>query len=217
MADAVWDLSTSPPVGRRQQLQSDIVELLDEFEDETIGAVDVSALTGRLLEVIHRNHLFLPPGASLLLRMLGELEGTAKRVNPSFDLFALIQPFAERAARRRIAPRRAWQHLQRGAREWHQLARALPRDLNELMQRMRSGTFSVHLVHRRLDRVVNRLVLGLLASSLLLGSSLLWSLKAAPLVGGVSLLGAAGYGVAMLMGLKLFRDVLRSERRSVDS
>jgi ubiquinone biosynthesis protein len=211
MTDAVWDLSTAPPISRRQQLQSDIVELLDDYEEETVGAVDVSALTGSLLAIIHRNHLFLPPGASLLLRMLGELEGTAKLVNPSFDLFALIQPFAERAARRRLAPRRAWLQMQRDGREWHRLARAFPRDLNELLQRVRSGTFSVHLEHRRLDRVVNRLVLGLLTSSLLLGSSLLWSMHAVPLVRGVSLLGAAGYAVAVLMGLRLFREIGRSE------
>jgi ubiquinone biosynthesis protein len=214
MTDAVWDLSTSPPVSRRQQLQSDIVELLDEYEEETIGAVDVSALTGGLLDVIHRNHLCLPPGASLLLRMLGELEGTSKLVNPSFSLFELIQPYAERAVRRRFAPRRGWRQMQRNAREWYRLARAFPSDLNALLQRMRSGTFSVHLEHRRLDPIVNRLVLGLLTSSLLLGSSLLWSMHAVPLVRGVSLLGATGYFVAVLMGLRLFRAIRQSEHKT---
>jgi ubiquinone biosynthesis protein len=213
MTDAVCDLSTSPPIGRRQQLHGDIVELLDDYAEEALGAVDVAALTSSLLEIIHRNRLFLPPAASLLLRMLGTLEGTAKLVNPSFDLFELIQPYADRAARRRFAPRRAWLQIQRDVREWHRLARSFPRDLNELLQRMRSGTFSVHLEHRRLDPVVNRLVLGLLTSSLLLGSSLLWSMRAAPIVRGVPLLGAAGYAVAVLMGLRLFGEIRRSERK----
>jgi ubiquinone biosynthesis protein len=106
--------------------------------------------------------------------------------------------------------------MQRDAREWHRLARAFPRDLNELLQRMRSGAFSVHLEHRRLDPVVNRLVLGLLTSSLLLGSSLLWSMNAMPLIRGVSLPGVVGYAVAVLMGLRLFGAIRRSERAPED-
>jgi ubiquinone biosynthesis protein len=211
MADVVWDLSTSPPPSGRQELQSDIAELLADSADETIGGVDMSALVNSMSELIHQNHLFLPPGASLMLRMLGQLEGTAKLVNPSFTLFELIKPYARKAAARRFAPRRGRLQMQRSAREWHRLARALPYDLNEVLQRLRAGTFSLHLDHRRLDPVVNRLVLGLLTSSLFLGSSLLWSTDAPPIVRGVSLLGAAGYALAFLMGLGLFRTIRRSE------
>ena len=73
-----------------------------------------------------------------------------------------------------------------------------------------AGTFSVHLDHRRLDPVVNRLVLGLLTSSLLLGSSLLWSLHAEPLVKGVSLFGAIGGGLSHLVRVRILP---RSGRR----
>jgi ubiquinone biosynthesis protein len=62
-----------------------------------------------------------------------------------------------------------------------------------MLASVRAGTLSMHVDHRRLDPVVNRLVLGLLTSSLLLGSSLLWSLDAEPVVGGVSLFRALGY------------------------
>jgi hypothetical protein len=48
---------------------------------------------------------------------------------------------------------------------------------------------------------------GLLTSSLLPGSSLLWSLHPEPVVGGVSPFGAIGYAAACIMGLSLFRDI----------
>ena len=101
--------------------------------------------------------------------------------------------------------------MARSAREWDRLLRAIPGDLNDVLQGMRAGTLSVHLEHRRLDPVVNRLVLGLLTSSLLLGSSLLWSMRAEPLVRGVSLIGAIGYALAFVMGLRLLRAIRRSE------
>ena len=213
VTEAVWDLCTTPPTTERQRLQSDITELVTEYAGESIGSVDVGALVSSLTAVIYENRLFLPPGVMLLLRMLGELEGTAKQLNPQFGLFELIQPYAEEAARRRFAPKRVWLQVQRGARAWQRLLRALPSDLNDMLESMRAGNLSVHLEHRRLDPVVNRLVLGLLTSSLLLGSSLLWSLHAEPLVGGVSLFGAIGYAAACIMGVSLFRDIRYSEDR----
>jgi ubiquinone biosynthesis protein len=213
VTDAVWDLCTMPPTATRERLQTDITDLVAEYTGESIGSVDVGALISSLTAVIYENRLFLPPAVMLLLRMLGVLEGTAKQLNPSFGLFEVIQPHAEAAAMRRLAPRRVWGQLQRGARAWQRLLRALPGDLNDMVASMRAGTLSVHLDHRRLDPVVNRLVLGLLTSSLLLGSSLLWSLHAEPVVGGVSLLGAAGYAVACLMGINLVRNIRSSERR----
>jgi ubiquinone biosynthesis protein len=216
VTEAVWDLCTTPPTAERQRLQSDITELVTEYAGQSIGSVNIGALVNSLTAVIYENHLFLPAGVMLLLRMLGELEGTAKQLNPSFGLFELIQPYAEAAARRRFAPRRVWLQVQRGTRAWERLLRALPSDLNNMLASMRAGTLSVHLDHRRLDPVVNRLVLGLLTSSLLLGSSLLWSLHAEPVVGGISLFGAIGYAAACIMALRLFRSIRYSEHAPDD-
>ncbi len=212
VTDAVWDLCTSPPPVGRRRLESDITDFLADYSNEMLRQGDMGELLRSLSDVIHRNHVFLPPGASLLLRLLVELEGTARLLNPSFRLAELIQPYAGRAARRRFAPARLWQETQRTAREWERLARGLPGDITDVVQGLRAGTLSVHLEHRRLDPVVNRLVLGLLAASLLLGSSLLWSLHAAPLVWGVSLFGGIGYVLAFTMGMRLLRTIARAER-----
>ena len=213
VTDTIWDLSTSPPTLGRRRLHADVTEFLADYEGQTVGEVDIGVLLNRLTEVIHSNQLFLPPGASLLPRMLAELEGTAKLLNPSFRLTELVEPHAEESYTRRLAPRSVWLRMQRSAREWDRLLRTIPGDLNDMLQGLRAGTLSVHLEHRRLDPVVNRVVLGLLTSSLLLGSSLLWSMHAEPLVRGVSLFGAIGYALAVILGLRLLRTIRRSEAR----
>ena len=81
------------------------------------------------------------------------------------------------------------------------------RDLAELAKRVRDGSFSVHLHHRNLDPVINRLVLGVMTAALIVGSSLLWSMKAPPTLGGVSIVGAAGYLVAVYLGSRLVRAI----------
>lgn len=54
-------------------------ELIAEYAGQSIGSLDVGTLVNSLTAVIYENHLFLPPGVMLLLRMLGELEGTAQQ------------------------------------------------------------------------------------------------------------------------------------------
>ena len=76
--------------------------------------------------------------------------------------------------------------------------------------RVRDGTFSVHLYHRKLDPVVNRLVFGLITAALIVGSSLLWSMKAPPTLDGVSIMGAAGYLAAVYLGWRLLRAIKKS-------
>jgi ubiquinone biosynthesis protein len=61
-----------------------------------------------------------------------------------------------------------------------------------------------------LEPSVNRLVLGMLASALFLGSSLLLAQQVPPVFRGVSLAGAAGYAIAFGLGFRLWRAINKS-------
>ena len=211
MADSVWALGAIPPTGPKEPLCADCAELLGEYASTPINEIRLSQPLTKLTEIIRKNQIFLPPNISLLLRMLIELEGTAQLLHPAFSLIEVIEPYCKKALARRFSPTQISHQLWRDAHAWHQVLQQFPKDLRDLLDRIRVGTMSVHLEHRRLDPVVNRLVLGLVASSLFLGSSLLWSMKALPLIKGVSLFGAMGYLFALFLGLKLFRAVRSSE------
>ncbi|HTO63460.1 MAG TPA: AarF/UbiB family protein, partial [Bradyrhizobium sp.] len=214
VADCVWALGSMPPTGSKELLRSDLSEFLTEYAGQSISQIHLGRVLTTLTEIIRRNDIFLPPGVSSLLRTLIELEGTAQLLTPTFSLIDLIQPYYHKALARRFSPKQISLRLRRDAHAWERLMRRLPHDLNDVVEKIHAGTLSVHLEHRRLDPVVNRLVRGLVASSLFLGSSLLWSTKAPPLIKGVSLFGVIGYLLALIIGLKLFRTVRRSENSS---
>jgi ubiquinone biosynthesis protein len=96
-----------------------------------------------------------------------------------------------------------WRKLQTSHRDWSRLAESLPGDVSDIVNRMRRGRFDVHLEHRRLDSIVNRLVLGLLASALFVGSTSLLSNNVKPLIRDTSVLGAAGCLAAVYLGFRL--------------
>ncbi len=211
MADGACALASMQPAGSKEGLRSDCEALLAEYAGQSISEIHLSQPLTIFTDVLRRNDIFLPPAISLLLRMLIEIEGTAQIVAPTFSLADLIRPYCYKALARRFSPRQIARRVLSDANVWRQLMHQLPRDLNDMMGRIRAGTLSVHLEHRRLDPVVNRLVRGLVMSSLFLGSSLLWSMKAPPLIKGVPLFGVIGYALALLIGLRLFRNVRRSE------
>jgi ubiquinone biosynthesis protein len=68
----------------------------------------------------------------------------------------------------------------------------------------------VHLDHRHLDPIVNRLVLGVLTAAIFLGSSQLWSSEAKPLLWGISVFGALGYLLSVYLGWRLLRAIRKS-------
>jgi ubiquinone biosynthesis protein len=111
---------------------------------------------------------------------------------------------------RRLAPGRVAKRARRAWRSWDRLLNALPRDLTDLLSRFRDGTLTVHLDHRHLDPIVNRLVLGILTAAVFLGSSELWSRDAKPLFFGVSVFGALGYAISLFLGWRLLRAIRKS-------
>jgi ubiquinone biosynthesis protein len=131
-------------------------------------------------------------------------------LNPDFSLAELLSEYKQQAIRRRLSPQRMWKKLQTEARDWGELAERFPGDAVDILERIKKGSFDVHLDHRRLDSIVNRLVLGILAAALFMGSALLWSQSVPPLFREVSIPGSLGCVVSAFLGIKLIRAIKKS-------
>jgi ubiquinone biosynthesis protein len=87
----------------------------------------------------------------------------------------------------------------------------LPRDMTEILRRVRNGTFELRHKHLRLERTVNRLVLGILTASLFLGSSHLCAHKTPPEFHGISIIGSIGFVLALILGYRLLRVIMKDD------
>jgi ubiquinone biosynthesis protein len=210
LSEILLRVGSAPPDIPRDQFRAEVTDFVADYTNQSIHDLDLSGALNNLAGIIRRYNIALPPALSLLLRTLVELEGTAQKLNPAFSLAQVIRPFYTEMVRRRLSPRRLLSRVRRAYRDWERLVESLPRDLGELVRRVRDGSFSVHLYHRNLDPVVNRLVLGLVTAALIVGSSLLWSAKAPPTLSGVSVIGGAGYLVAIYLGWRLLRAIKKS-------
>lgn len=112
--------------------------------------------------------------------------------------------------RRRLSVPRIVGRLQYAYRDWERLVESLPRDLGDDVRRVRDGTLSVHLGHRHIDPVINRLMLGVMTAAMFVGSSLHWGMKAPPTLEGIYVFGAAGCLIAAYFGWRLLHAIKKS-------
>jgi len=210
LGEVILRLGSAPPATPRDQLRADLTDFVADYVGQSIQDMDLSGALNSLFEIIRRYNITLPAPFSLLLRTLVELEGTSRQLNPEFSLAEVFGPFYTTMVRRRLSVRRILARLQHAYRDWERLVESMPRDLGDVLKRVRDGTFSVHLDLRHIDPVINRLVLGVMTAALFVGSSLLWSMKAPPTIAGVSVFGGAGYLMAAYLGWRLLRAIKKS-------
>lgn len=216
LLDSVVRLGQIPADCHRDDLRQDVMLFVDTYASQSVEGFDVSGALNGMTSIIRSHHITLPSRVSLLIKMLVMLEGTAQQLTPDFSLAELLEPYRHEAIKRRMSPARIWRKLQTAQADWTRLVAAFPGDMSDIINRMRKGSFNVHLEHQRLDSVVNRMVMGILAAALFVGSASLWSNEVKPLVFGTSLPGSVGCLVAVCLGAQLIRAIRRSGNLSDD-
>lgn len=201
-------------------LSVDVADYLDHYGNLSVGDFDVGGALRELVSIIRRYQIVLPASLGMLIKLLIMLEGTGQLLAPEFSLIEVLAPMQRRMVLRRLSPRRQARKLRRFWFEAEQLAGSLPRRMSDILQQVQSGKFDVHLDHRGLEPSVNRLVLGMLTSALILGSSLMLSHGVMPIhfwpLRGVSTPGLVGFTLSGMLGLRLLRAISKSgwlERR----
>lgn len=212
LSDSIIRVGQVPPELDEDELRAQVAEFLNDYVGRSMAEFDVGGALQRLFGLIREFHIVLPQSFGMLVKTLVVLEGTSRQLSPDFSLAELIQPYYLKAVQRRLAPRKIAEEVGRAVREWKRLVDTLPRDLFDILRRIRKGSLEVHLEHRRLESTVDRLVTGLLTAAMFLGSAIMWSMQAPPTIKGVSLFGALGFLVSVWLGSGLLISIRRAKR-----
>ncbi len=221
-------VGNSPPRLDESILSIDVADLVATYGSQPLESFDLGGALNDVTEIMHRHQISLPPQTSMLIKMLVSLEGTLNQLSPHFSLLEVMQPFFRKMWMRRISPKRQAKRFRRIYLELETLLETLPGQVSSVMQLIQEGRLDVHLAHKGLSPSVNRMVLGLLISSVFLGSSLLLAFHVPPVlflepgwmgIERLSLFGLIGYAISSLAVLRLIRAINRSghlDRKDTD-
>ena len=200
------------------KLSSEVDALVDRYCGVALGRLDMTGMLADVTGVLRRHGVVLPSDLSLLLKALLTLEGMARTLDPDFNTVNEAEPFLRRAMLARYSPKAI---AEQGLRAAADLAATFPRDMRRLVRAARAGKLKLSVDLNRseafaaagLERSTDRLILGLMASALIVGASIALPFDIGVRVLGLPLLSAIGYLTAAGVGARL---VLSARRKRQD-
>ena len=217
IVDAVQNLGAARHGLDRQAVRYDAARLITRYYGVTLAEVDVGRLLSELMTLARKHHLQLPGNLANLAKTLLMLEGVGRRLDPDFELSAVMAPYAVRLIDLRYNPlRRAGKFAQSGLDAlW--LSMELPQRLRRILNDVERGDLTVNLKHglepmvNRFESIANRVIIGIIAASFLNGLAVLLTVTDNPdLERWATTMFVIGFTFVIILGLWLAWSFLRS-------
>lgn len=220
LVDVLLSLGVSAERIDRQSLRRDLERLITAYYGRPLGEVDLTALINQALAIIRRHNLHLPSNLALLVKTIIIAEGLGARLDPDFHLLKIIEPYTAKLLLRQWSPRRLLRKLNHMRKDLVWLGIEVPQQLRRMIGEMERRGFEVGMkphtldpVLDRLERLVNRVVLGILASAFIIGLAILLSVyRPSGSEKWVGVMFAIGFLFAILLGIYLAWSIFKSRR-----
>ena len=199
------------------RLSADLIEFVFNYSSVHLRDLSMGNLLSELTVIMREHHLVLPSDLTLLFKALITLEGLGRQLDPEFDMGEHIEPFMAQVLPLRYSPSALAKRAERGVREMVSVLTGLPRDLSRFFKELRKGRAHIDLDLKRLDhfgqqidRSANRLTLGIMTASLVIGSSIVMTIEGGPKIFGMPVLGFFGFIIAVFNSIWIVLSIWRS-------
>jgi len=202
-----------------KSLELQVTELMDLYFHQSLENMDMAELFASMVDFFPRNNLIIPSDLYSLGRALLLLQGDGQIIDPDFNIAEQVAPYFKKLVRRRFQPEQYIKEMAVSSEELLRLAKDMPYEVRELMEKARKGQLKVNMEHQGLDRIglkheqiSNRITMAIILASVTLGSSILVLAEVPPLWHDIPWIGLMGFLGATILGFWLLFSILRSGR-----
>lgn len=200
------------------RLTRDLLRILREYYDMPSRNVNIGQILMKTMDVSATHKVRLPTSFAVLGKVLANIDGINRRLDPDFNFTEAAEPYITRGARSEFEAKGLITDFYRAAMDLREFVFNLPEQLGEIMRRAVAGTLRIEFKHvglteltTRLDKVGTRISFSLIVAAIIIGSSLLVLAGEGPLAWfGFPLIGLLGYLVALVFGIYLLVAIIRS-------
>ena len=195
-------------------LRADVHDFVETWYGIPLEQMRMDRMLSNYVTLLASHGLRCPGDLLLLIRAIVTLDGVGRTLDPEFNLASELAPFVERVVKQRYDPAQMFHRTLADARKLFDALHALPFQLTKMLGKLGDGELRVHLEHEHLERLINefdrssnRIVVGLVTSSLVVASALIIR------TGGASpYVTIPAFALSGLLGLWLIYGILRSGR-----
>lgn len=220
LVDVFLDLGVTRTRIDRAFVRRDIEHLLSAYWGLPLGELKVTALLNDVFSVMRQHHLHLPSNLALLLKTVIMIEGLGVNLDPNFQLTKSLTAYTQRLVLRQFSPFRWVRNLSRASLDLAKLGVEMPQQLRRIVNAAEDGNLQIGMrpegfgpVIDRLERIANRIVLGVIAAAFINGLAVLASVYRPPgWERWAWVVFAFGFLSALVLGVYLAWMILRPRR-----
>ena len=198
IADALYAIGRPTQKINRDAYDAEVAALAQRYLGKRLKDIELGALIRDLVMGSRKFGVEVPSEFLMLGKSLMTVEGIGKEIYPELDLLEEVRPYFVQLFQKRYSPERMTEDAIRGLRRLGIAASEMPLQLEEILDDLRKGSFSVRTHQAQLesaaDRLGRRAFSGLVVGSLIIGGAVLLA-NDRYWLGGLAVGGAAFHGL----------------------
>jgi len=198
------------------ELESDIETVMNRYATADFGTLDIVQLTEELFAIMRKYKIGIPKGVSMLPRAMSTIHGTLQTLNPGMNAFEVIAEYMSGYSRKHFNLKEELTSIGKRVVTSIQKSLDIPAQISDALRVLSKGFSKVNLdlnmsddMTKNVDTLVDRVVLALIASALLIGSSVISTTNMQPQLFGIPALGAVGFLAAIVLVIWVIVSMLK--------
>lgn len=201
----------------RNKLYEDLNYLILNYLSVSLNNIQISVMLSEIFNIAKQNNIRLPRDFTLLIRALVILEGVIASIAPDIKIIDIAIPYVKDNNKFSFLKNLDSNTLLIYTYSFIKDSFRLPSKIIELSESIITGRAKLQLEHKNLNapinelnKGINRLVFGLIISSMIIGSSTILNSNIGPKIYNISLIGITGFLTAAFMGFWLLISIIKS-------
>ena len=197
LADALYAIGRPTHKINRDAYDAEVAMLAQRYLGKRLKEIELGPLLRDLVMGSRKFGVEVPSEFLMLGKSLMTVEGIGKEIYPELDLLEEVRPHFMQLFQKRYSPERMTEDAFRGLRRLGAAASEMPLQLEEILEDLRKGAFSIRTQQTQLesaaDRLGRRTFSGFVVGSLIIAGAILLSQESYWL-GGIAVGAGAFYG-----------------------
>lgn len=201
----------------KREFRSDLIYLLEPLYDMTISELNFPEYLEALTQLVVKHGLRVPSELLLMNKTIMILDNIGRQLDPGFSAATAAEPYAANLVKNRYSPQRVLDKTRENLTEIGDALIDTPKQVNRLLRKTLRGEVSFKIdpvgmekLITDIDRSSNRIAFSLIVAAIIVGSSMLIQSDIGGKIFGLPTIGAIGFMVAILLGIRLLFSILRS-------
>lgn len=202
-----------------KKLILDVEDMIEFYYGKSLKHIKLSQLINEMLNLTSKYKVKLPSNFTLLCKSIITVEGICRNLDPEFDIIQTSTPFVKQLLRQRYNIKNVIKTANDNLYELKEIFKTIPKLVREIEKKIKQENLKIDFEYKGLEKAVfefnkmiNRLVISMIISSIIVGSSLIVQAKVGPVIYDIPIFGVIGFLAAGFLAVGLAISIWRSGR-----